>query len=214
MVLAVSTSITNTGLRLSFTHDSKSSRVEVVFPLDIWTQFPTTLKAQLRDNLAYLATIELGLMFKEREIVYDTALPLCKSYFNDLFFRYFLYSGDADEGEGLKYHADFARLAIHFEPKRTGFKPEIFSVEEKSVNTLTFGKESLLGYGLALELGLHPTLLTVLDSDLDVVFRGDKIQSFTNQHLLVLGKKFEHEFGVQIHFVENGLGRLDRKSVV
>lgn len=204
----VHTSITSSGLRLDFDCEGVCSTQDVVFPLDIWKVFPDYLKKQLRDNLAYLSTVELALMFNAKEIHYDTAVPLFKAYFNELFWKYFLYSGDSDCGDALKHYPDFARMTVSFEGDFVLFSPDLFPVSERSVNTLTFGKESLLSFGLARELGLDPVLFTVLDPDLDVDYRGERVQSFTNKHLRKLACEFEKEFDVQVHFIENGLGNL------
>src|SRR3989338_1367111 len=208
MGFRVHTSITPNGLSLRFDNSGINSIEEVRFPSNIWRAFPSSLKEQLRDNLAYLSTVELALMFKANEVDYDTAVPLFKSFFNDLFWKYFLYSGDSDCGDALKYYPDFARLEVSFSDKSSGFSPLVPDVSERSVNTLTFGKESLLSFGLARELGLNPVLFTVLDPDLNVNYRGELVQSFTNKHLRSLAVQFGKKFELKVHFVENGLGNL------
>jgi hypothetical protein len=202
----MNTEVNSTGIQLRLFNSSFDRKFKVEFASEIWEHFPN--KLVWTQNLAYLATVELALMFKVKEVEYDTPFPIFKPFFDELFVKSFTYSGDVDSNQPFKYHNPFFDLDLFFSGESVPFVSIAPSVEERSINTLTFGKESLLSFGLAEEIGLSPTPLTVIDEDLDLNFRGEKIKSFTNKHLWDLIPKFELEKGLKVNTVKNELCKL------
>ncbi|MEK6938948.1 MAG: hypothetical protein AABX04_07965 [Nanoarchaeota archaeon] len=204
----VNTKINLRGIELIFSNPSVNRRLEVEFPEGVWENFPDKLKEIWTHNLVYLATVELTLMFKAKEIRYNTPFPLLKPFFDELFMKSFTYSGDVDSEQSFRYHQQLLNLNFSFSENAPSYQTIAPKVEESSINTLTFGKESLLSLGLAREIGLNPVPITVIDNDLDVEFRGEKIKSFTNKHLWNLIPKLEKELNLKVNTVKNELCKL------
>lgn len=209
MVLYVYTKITVKGIQLSFKRGAVSSRLEAVFPHDVWGRFPSELKSVLRDNLAYLSSVELALMFGEQNVEYDTPFPLFKPFLNELFLRSLTYAGDCDMGKGSYYVTLFNAMNFSFQGERLPLRSQSFPLRGGvSINTMSFGKESLLGLGLAREIGLKAVPVMVMEPDLDVAFRGERIKSYAHQHFNGLMEQFQKEFAINIVTVQNQLASL------
>jgi len=202
MDMEINTSLLPDGVKLQVFN----RKLTVNFPFEVWNSFP--LKEVWAENMAYLATIELALMFKVKEVKYNTSFPLFKPFFDELFMKAFTYSGDVDSNQPFKYHPQWLNLDLSFSGKSVPFFSSAPLVKERSINTLTFGKESLLSFGLAQEIGLDPTPLTVIDEDLNLNFRGEHIKSFTNKHIWDLIPKFEDEKALKVNTVKNELCKL------
>lgn len=204
--LKIETEANSVGIKLRVFNSSLNRSFKVEFDPLVWEHFPN--KLVWAQNLAYLATLELALMFKVKEVEYNTQFPLFKPFFDELFMKSFTYSGDVESNQPFIYHPQLLDLDLFFSGESIPFVGIAPQVKENSINTLTFGKESLLSFGLAQEIGLNPTPLTVIDEDLDLNFRGEKIKSFTNKHLLDLIHKFEQEKGLKVNTVKNELCKL------
>lgn len=199
-------------IKNGFLAEYNNRKFKVVFPEQIWKDFPH--KEILKDNFTYLAAIEPSLMFKTPGMEFDFPLPLFKAYIDELFLRYLPYAGDCDHEDPLYYQKRLLQLKIKFSEKMpVSFQKEKVQTKETCLNTMTFGKESLLSFALARELEMNPQLVTVFDEDLDLNFRGEKISSFTNKHFLELIPRFETEFGVKIQTIKNEAA-LMRSNVI
>lgn len=207
-MIKVNANILPKGMQINFFNHSFDRKLEVEFPEEVWNNFPKSLKNIWAQNLAYLATIELALMFKEKEINYNYPFPLFKPFFDELFMKSFTYSGDVDCEQSFKYIKDLINLNSHFSEKLIPAEFQAPIVKDKSINTLTFGKESLLSLGLAREIGLDPQPVTVIDEDLNVEWRGEVALSFTNKHLLNLIPQIEKELKVKVGMVNNSICKL------
>jgi len=207
-MIKIDTYIRPRGAQIHFLNQKFDRKLEVNFPEGVWESFPLHLKEIWAQNLAYLATVELALMFKEKEIHYNYPFPLFKPFFDELFLRSFTYSGDVDCEQSFKYIANLINLETQFSERfvEAEFKAPV--VHERSINTLTFGKESLLSLGLAREIGLNPQPVTVIDEDLEVEWKGEIAVSYTNKHLLNLIPQIEKELHVKVGTVDNSVCKL------
>jgi len=146
-MIKIDTKMLPKGMQIHFFNQKYDRDLEVEFPPEVWKNFP--FKEIWAQNMAYLATVELALMFKEKEVKYNFPFPLFKSFFDELFMKSFTYSGDVDCEQSFRYIKDLINLNSQFNEKLVPANFTAPAVKEKSINTLTFGKESLLSLGLA-----------------------------------------------------------------
>ncbi len=207
-VLEVNTLLVEKGFCVNLSYGSQKKHFDLIFPDEVWKAFPHSYKLVLRDNLAYLSSLELGLMLKAKKIKYDTPLPLFKSFFVEVLLKCLLYSGDCDTGKTIEYIARLCNLESSFKGTSPSLEPWTVQTKENSINTFTFGKESLLSWGLAQEIGLNPLPVLVVEPDSNMVYRNERYRTFENKHKKKLIVEFEKEFDVKVHKVQNGLGEI------
>jgi len=206
--LKVDTLLHPKGLSLTLTQDSFSREFKLFYPAFIWDSFPNSSKLVLRDHISLLSTMELGIMHELNAQRYNTPMPLLKSFFMELLVRNLFYCGDADKDKINAYLARFSRLQYSFEQNVQAMRISPFLTTEGSVNTLTFGKESLVCFGLSKEIGLNPKPVTITEPDWNYIYKGETIRTFENKHKSILIDAFEKEFAVSVHKVHNNFGYL------
>ncbi len=208
-VFNISTTITDKGLHFSFKTGSQHHEYDINFPEESWKEFPYNYKLLLRDNLAHLSFLDLGIMHNIKKLNYDTPLPLFKSFFMEVILRNLLFYGDCDSVKTVEYITRLCNLELSFKGDHS--PPCTFGKEtkERAINTLTFGKESLLGWGLAKELGLDPVPVTIIEPDLNTITnQGERIISYENKHKNALIVPFEKEFNTKVYKIINDLGEI------
>ena len=207
-VININTSIIDKGLKIVLKRASIERSYYVLFPEEIWAKLPQGLKLTLRDNISLLASLEGGIMLKAKRVNYDTPLPIFKSFFIELLLKCFLYSGDCDSGKTLDYITRLCNMHLTFKGTTSTLENPKIEAKEGSISTMTFGKESLLGYGLATEIGLNPIPVTVTEPDCDVMYRNCKIKTFQNKHKYKLIKRFEEEFSTKVYVVDSNVNEI------
>ncbi len=205
--LLVSAKTREEGIILALRQGPFYKRFKVMFPPEIWNACPERLKTTIRNNVAFLSSMELSITFNLPSIQYDTPFPELKSAFRELLFNLLLFDAQADQKKTEEYLRRYANSIYSFTETALP-KIEALNTKERSINTMTFGKESLAGFGLAEELGLRPQLVTVSEPDWNVVYRNEHFRTFEFKHKERLIQQFEAEFDVKIHRIHNGLGDL------
>ncbi len=205
--LTVSAKTREEGISLALRQGPFYKRFKVMFPEEIWDTCPERIKTTIRNNLAFLSSMELGVTFNLPQIQYDTPLPELKSSFRELLFNLLLFDAHADKQKTEDYLRRFANTTYSFSESSLP-KIEPLNTRDRSINTMTFGKESLVSFGLAQEVGLKPQLVTVSEPDWNVIYRNEHFRTFDYKHKEQLIQQFEAEFDVKIHRIHNGLGDL------
>lgn len=207
-VMYIETALTNHGLKVTLTYGSIKKNFHLKFPDEIWKAFPDNSKMMLRDNLALLSSLELGVMLNAKKVRYDTPLPFFKSFFIEVLLKSLLYSGDCDSGKAIEYITRLCNIEQVFKGTNSLFSSLQLNTADRSINTMTFGKESLLGFGLAQEIGLNPISVTIVEPDSEVVYRNTRLRTFEWKHKYKLIEKFEKEFNLKIYQIYSELGDL------
>lgn len=206
--LHIDTSITTKGVSLNLTWGSIKRKFEVLFPEEVWKELPQDYKKAVVDNIAHLSSVEIGVMLNAKKIKYNTPLPLFKSFFVEVLLRCLLYSGDCDTGKTIKYITRLINLETEFKGAPISLDLTSLQTNEGSINTLTFGKESLLSFGLAKETGMNPVSVMVMEPDCDVMYRGQRITTFQNKHKYELISRFEKEFDLHVYCIDSNLNDI------
>ncbi|MBI4980046.1 hypothetical protein HZC30_00645 [Candidatus Woesearchaeota archaeon] len=202
-VFEVNSALVEKGIEITLAKGADKHTFQLEFPEEAWKAFPSDSKNFLRDNLSFLSSIELGVMFNAKKIKYNTPLPLFKSFFMELLLRCLLYSGDCDSKRAVEYVTRLCNLELVFKSEKTTSHNFTFATSEKSINTLTFGKESLLGFALAQEIGLDPVPVIIIEPDSDVVYRNVHLRTFEEAHKNKLIPEFEKEFNLKVQRIRN-----------
>jgi len=155
-IIPVTTELTDNGYQIVVRGQSYSVR----YPESVWSQVPLAMRRLLLDHLALTTSMHLPMVISEsRGLRLDTARPL----FEPHLFRNFI--GDIPscaDVEGRDIDDEIRRfLTTEYEFDTDAIRrpvpwPAPDVAEAGAVIPLTFGKDSLLTFALAEELGLRP----------------------------------------------------------
>jgi hypothetical protein len=190
--------ITQSGVEIKI----KSRKYKIDYPYRIWGKFPKSLHKIFADSLTYIATWHLPLVEK-KSLVYHFSHP----FIEPTFFKILLYSipmsiyeiENTLTSEVLKhfynsqFKTQFKAIGDHFTGKKVKRR-----LKDKAIILFSFGKESLLTYGLLEELGVTPIPF----------FMKEPQSTYENTHKRKLANKFEKRVGTEVNFFPLSFGRL------
>src|SRR3990172_1891100 len=149
--LTFSSRINETGVDIRFNNNV----YPISYPDKVWSDTPTDLRRALRDNLALATTIHLPLVFKAEMAKYDTGRPYLEPYFFLNFLRDLPSCAVVDGSSSEEMVRSFIQTQYLFDDPEVCFPSlEAPKNAEKTIISLSFGKDSLLSYGVAEEIGL------------------------------------------------------------
>ncbi len=178
-------------------------KYQILYDSFIWKNFPKSLHRLFADSLSYITTWHLPFI-KEGKLIYHFPHPPIEP----LFFKLLLYSipmNIFEEGNNqstsnlLKNFYNFTfqtkfNSLNHFYQGKSIKK----SLKERAIILFSFGKDSLLTYGLLNELGIKTIL----------IFMREPQSNFENAHKKKLAHKFYNQFDEEITFFPLSIGRL------
>jgi hypothetical protein len=135
------------------------------YPIDVWKNFTSnkSLYHSWIDNLVYARTINFTLNQENKNIYFNFPTPMLKTFF-DISMFYDIPRIIDEDGVRLKHMMKkILNSKTIFENHKTEFPFHNSKLEEGAVIAASFGKDSLLSYGLAKEIGLNPKLVFVDD---------------------------------------------------
>ncbi|HKZ39583.1 MAG TPA: hypothetical protein VJ044_01395 [Candidatus Hodarchaeales archaeon] len=186
--LTFSSRINETGVDIRFNNNV----YPISYPDKVWSDTPTDLRRALRDNLALATTIHLPLVFKAEMAKYDTGRPYLEPYFFLNFLRDLPSCAVVDGSSSEEMVRSFIQTQYLFDDPEVCFPSlEAPKDAEKAIISLSFGKDSLLSYGVAEEIGLEPEMVYIIERSMKYEFK----------HKRELGLKFEKEFGKRLHTI-------------
>ncbi len=173
---------------------------KLTYPKGVWDGYPEGLKEMLADNLIYLVTMHLPLLFNEKEVDYNTSFP----YFKPLFYENMINDIIASSDTCPESSADLLRKFVNIDYRFRDYNVKMASykqcIEEKAIITFTYGKESLLTYALCNEIGLDSLLIYIKEPELKDVYE--------NKHKSILNKHFNKNFNADVMELSNDIGIL------
>ncbi len=178
-------------------------RFSIRYPLHIWQRYGKGLKEILKENVAVSSTLFIPQILNVREIHYNTSRPIAETFL----FKNGLYdmatSAHTDNASSVEYLKRFVNTVPIFANNkiktpslvRTG--PQRRN-RKKIVIPFTFGKETLLTFAVAKELGLEPCLVYFIEP----------AHIYESFHKKKIAKQFEAETGIPVHMVAYGPGLI------
>ncbi len=154
------------------------------FPNEIWANYPEHLKKVFVDNYAFLKSLHLPQFLNDDNIQFDTSYPLFKNEIFNCMLNNIPFCADMDcvsTAERLKKFINLDFGFKNFDVKHSSYckKPD-----EKAVLSMSFGKESLLSFALAKELGLEPLSITSYDDNVPIqnTYKKKIVSKFAEEH--------------------------------
>jgi hypothetical protein len=167
------------------------------YPDDVWRQYPDSMKKVMVDNYAFLKSLHLPQMLNNgNSLEFDTSYPLFKKPLYNAMLNNISFCADVDSISTEKNIKKFMNLNFSFKDFKIDYPKYEKKLEEKSVLNMSFGKDSLLTFALADELGLDPKL----------VFMEDNSVKLENEYKRELIKKFSKELNTGVETFSNGTG--------
>ena len=197
-MLKVSSNITSAGL--SFIVNGIEYPID--YPEGVWDKVPESLKPVLRDNLALAVSMHLPLILDVDGIEFESGRPFLEPY---LFQNFIFDVPSCTEVDGL----DTSETMRKFMLKKYEYAKEdvafpliesrmTLNLPGRAIVAMSYGKDSLLTYGIADEIGLDPEIVYIVEAAL----------IYEQKHKIELGRKFEKEFGKKLHILTHQTGKL------
>lgn len=175
---------------------------DVVYPKRVWEKYPSPLKKLLIDNVAFSQTFHLPLILpKYGTLDYNMPNPITQA----LFFKGMVQDIPSTAYMSNRKTVDLLRRFMDIKYKFEMGRPRMANVSfpkprRAATIPFTFGKDSLLTYGLCRELDIPSQLIFVYEPTIDSATEG--------MHKMKLAKQFFQEFDVEVGFLQNQLGVL------
>src|SRR3989344_4911963 len=175
---------------------------DIKYPYQIWEKLPKSLHRLFADSLAYISTWHLPLVNKTFLNYHFSHPPI-----EPVFFKILLYSIPMNifEERNLKtselvrqfYNANFKTQFKALDSSYSGKKVKK-RLKNKAIILFSFGKDSLLTYGILSELGINSAL----------IFMKEPQCFIENKHKKRLADKFYQKIGVEVKFFSLSIGKL------
>lgn len=193
--MRIGCTVTDTGLELGV----DGRRFSVGFPREIWRAFPHRIA--FADNFAYLKALHLPQMLDRHEPVeFGTAYPLFRHPIQSAMLNNIAFCADVDGVSTAENIRRFLALELRFRDDETRVPVGGTALSERAVINMSFGKDSLLTYAVAKELGLDPILMISVEND------GPREYAYKRG----LAERFCREFSETVQVVENNTGVIHR----
>lgn len=188
--------VTDTGLELRL----DDRRFPVNFPREVWQSWPH--REAFADHYAFIKALHLPWMLQQPDMAlhYDTTLPLFRHAMFLAVANNISFCADVDGVSTAEQLRRFLGLDITFADHRTRVPAGGMVPGERCVVNMSLGKDSLLTWAVARELGLQPVLYLSVDNDCprEYAYKAD------------IAARFCAEFGETVHLVENDTGVIHR----
>lgn len=197
-VAKISSHVTDNGIMVRVNNKSFQLR----YPPSIWRRFPKVHRKILAENLTYGTTFHLPYLYTSlKRVQYSSPVPLSEAFFFKGLSLALPSTAIMQSQKDKRVTSNLLRRLFDidyvFSNKKTEIPPyNRTSLSDHSIMPFTFGKDSLLTFALARELGL--SMYPVYISEPDYPFEE------TTKKLLA--EPFKKEFKVQILFLKNNLG--------
>jgi hypothetical protein len=194
-VLQIFSKIIDNGLEIRF----HRHLYPITYPRFVWEATPKGTQIALKDNLALATTIHLPLVFNSLGVVYHSGRPLLEPYFVQNFLKDIPSCTEVDGTSTDEMVRRFFNIDYQFlEPAIVYPSQEQVDSPQCALVGMSFGKDSLLTYAVANEIGLNPKMIYVVEQSM----------TFEKKHKLELAKRFKKEFGKEFNILKHETGKL------
>ncbi len=203
-IAEISAKVVETGIQIKINDKTLSLH----YPPGIWQRFPKIHKKILAQNIAYGFTFHLPYLFSTlKKISYNIPVPLSESFLFKAFSLSLPSTAIMQSHKDKRITSNLLRrlfdVNFSFSNKKTDIPPyNRTSLSDHAIMPFTFGKDSLLTFALARELGLtvYPVFISEPDYPYEVIIKK------------LLAVPFRKEFKIKLAFLKNTLGVLREPS--
>ncbi|MFW9928380.1 MAG: hypothetical protein ACFFD1_03230 [Candidatus Thorarchaeota archaeon] len=184
-----------------FSIEFNNKKFDILYQKKVWSKTNEEIKEMLLDNLSYAVSMHLPMVLNNCSgIYYNTGRPLFEPYFFQNFLRDIPSNTEVDGTNTDEIVRKFLHLDYIF--RDNGIKNSHQATKNtgssKAIVAMSFGKDSLLSFAIAEEIGLNPETVYIVESSL----------TYEEKHKVQLGKSFEKEFGKKLNILKHETGRL------
>jgi len=187
--------VTDNGIEIRF----REASYPIVYPTHVWEATPKETQTALKDNLALAITMHLPLVFDSPSIVYHSGCPLLEPYFVQNFLKDIPSCTEVDGTSTDEIVRKFFNTEYQF------LDPDIVYPSQQPVDSpsgalvgTSFGKDSLLTYAVADEIGLEPEMVYVVEQSM----------TYEQKHKTELARRFKNEFGKELNVLKHETGKF------
>lgn len=174
------------------------------YPPSFWNRFPKTHRKILAQNIAFGLTFHLPYIFPSlKKMLYNIPVPLSEAFLFKSFSLSLPSTAIMQREKDKKMTSNLLRrlfdIDFVFNNQKTDIPPyNRSSMSDCAIMPFTFGKDSLLTYALARELGIkvYPVFISEPDYPYEEAVKKQ------------LAVSFSREFRIKIYFLRNNLGLL------
>ena len=178
--------------------------IRLRYPPSIWNRFPKAQRKILTQNIAFGLTFQLPYLYHSvHKMLYTMPVPLSESFFFKGLALALPSTATMQPQKEHRITSNLLRKLFDTDYVFSHHKTEIppynrTSMSDRAIMPFTFGKDSLLTYALAKELGIHIYPIYISEPY-------SPYEEFTKK---LLSEPFRREFHTQIGFLRNSLGIL------
>ncbi|MBU0627712.1 MAG: hypothetical protein KKC75_00860 [Nanoarchaeota archaeon] len=165
------------------------------YPSGIWENLSESVKRSIVDNLVYLK-VSPYLVMHEDEFYFESSTPYLKEMGDKGIIGDMPRIAEEDNVSTKRLIEKFNNKKVRFRDSETSVINDISS-DGSALIAMSFGKDSLLSYGIANEAGLNPKLAMVQD-----------FWDIEASHKLSLIERFEKEFRQKIELVHDRIDAI------
>ncbi len=200
----ISTRVLATGILLKI----NDTTLRLQYPPAIWQRFPKIHKKILAQNIAFGVTFHLPYIFDSlKRMSYNIPVPLSEPFLFKGFSLSLPSNALMQTQKEKRLTSNLLRrlfdVSYVFSNKKTDIPPyNRTSLTDHAIMPFTFGKDSLLTFALACEMGIrvHPVFIIEPDYPYEAVVKK------------MLSGPFKKEFRIKLNFLKNTLGVLRESS--
>jgi len=193
--LDIVSSVTDRGLSFTF----KKQPYTILYGKEYWNATPEQTRIALRDNLALATTMHLPIVFSSPRITYDTPRAMLMPHFFENFVRDIPSCTEVDGTDTNLLMQQFFNTKYLFTKDPINQPSDVPVADaERAIIGMSFGKDSLLTYAVAQELGLDPEIVYIVEESM----------TYEEKHKSALGEQWAKEFGKQMHILHHDTGKL------
>lgn len=187
--------ITDEGLVIHY----KNRDYAISYPSTTWKRVPSDVKRALRDNISLAVTMHLPMVIPGCEgIRLSTNRPALEPYFLQNFIFDIPSCCEVDETDMAEKTRQFLQLDFNY-AEQDIISPDDHDISGfKALVGMSFGKDSLLTFAVADEIGLDPEMIYVVEDSL----------KHEQKHKRRLAENFKNEFGKDLHVLRHETGLL------
>ncbi len=190
--------VSDTGIRIQI----NNKIVNLRYPQTIWHRFPKTHKKILAQNLAFALTFHLPFIYTNlKKMHYNMPVPLSEAYFFKGMALALPATAIMQNSKELRLTSNLLRRLYEVEYAYSNTKTDIppynrISMSDTAVMPFTFGKDSLLTFAIAKELGItvHP------------IYISEPYSPYEEMVKKLLAEPFKKEFKVNLAILRNSMG--------